>query len=281
MQEKIDALNRAASAYSDHENAYVKSLALSHSLRGGLIADVVSSLVLPNDSRGIDIGCGIGLPACMMKLMRPDLDITGLDLSDEFIQIASDISTSLDLNLQFQQGSALAPPFENSSFDWIFSMDCVNFVPGLGTDALGQIYRLLKPGGRIVLLAWSSQQILPGYPMLEAKLNATAEGIAPFKESMPPDRHFMLTSQVLDKIQFTGIQSRLFSKILSGPLSVEEQLALKDLVAMRWPKDPSGLSAEERAVFDQLDCRISEPHPFFSPHYLGYFLYTLFTARKP
>lgn len=33
--------------------------------------------------------------------------------------------------------------------------------------------RTLKPGGLLLILIWSSQQLLPGYPRLEALLNAT------------------------------------------------------------------------------------------------------------
>ena len=41
-----------------------------------------------------------------------------------------------------------------------------------------ELARVVKPGGSVALLAWSSEKLLPGHPLLEGHLNATSAGIA-------------------------------------------------------------------------------------------------------
>ncbi len=53
-----------------------------------------------------------------------------------------------------------------------------------------QLKRVIKPGGVLAIIAWSSERLLPDYPMLEAKLSATTPGISPFSNEMEPSRHF-------------------------------------------------------------------------------------------
>ncbi len=39
------------------------------------------------------------------------------------------------------------------------------------------------------------EDLLPGYPLLEARLKATTAGIAPFVEGMEPESHFVTCLQ--------------------------------------------------------------------------------------
>ncbi len=83
--------------------------------------------------------------------------------------------------MTFVQGDAFDLEFEDAYFDWAWSMDCVNYAKGLNEQPLSEMKRVLKPGGRLILAAWSSQMLLPGYPLLEARLSTTQEGLAPLK----------------------------------------------------------------------------------------------------
>jgi ubiquinone/menaquinone biosynthesis C-methylase UbiE len=56
---------------------------------------------------------------------------------------------------------------------------------------LKEIARTVKPGGMTYILNWSSQMLLPGYPVLEARLNATSSGIISFEPKMKPELHKM------------------------------------------------------------------------------------------
>ena len=280
MVKKFTVLNEETARYVEDINPYVRSLALSHVIRQGLISTMIPELALPRNGLGIDVGCGIGLPACMIKVVRPDLNIIGIDLSDEFITKASDIAKAADISVSFQQASAFDLPFDNESLEWVFSMDCVNYAPGTGEKAIHQSFKKLKPGGKIILAAWSSQQIIPGYPLLEAKLNATKKGIAPFKTQMAPDRHFMMTAKALSKAGFNKTECKAISQPLVGPLNKEQKMAVRDLIQMRWPKRLENLSQKERKTLNRFVDPGVETDPFEDPFYFGYFTYTCFIAIK-
>jgi len=82
-------------------------------------------------------------------------------------------------------------PFDDDTFDWAWSVDCVGYAPLEPLPLVKELARLVKPGGSVAILAWSSQMLLPGYPVLEARLNATSSGIAPFTRGKRPELHFL------------------------------------------------------------------------------------------
>ena len=56
---------------------------------------------------------------------------------------------------------------------------------------LKELARVVRPGDSVAILAWSSQQLLPGYPLLEARLNATCSGLTRFLKRKRPESHFL------------------------------------------------------------------------------------------
>jgi demethylmenaquinone methyltransferase/2-methoxy-6-polyprenyl-1,4-benzoquinol methylase len=49
---------------------------------------------------------------------------------------------------------------------------------------------VVKTGGTVAILAWSSEKLLPGFLTLEAHLDTTTAGIAPFIKGKSPETHF-------------------------------------------------------------------------------------------
>ena len=69
---------------------------------------------------------------------------------------------------------------------------------------------MVRPGGSIFLLGWSSQQLLPGYPLLEARLNGTCSGYLPFLKDKGPEQNFMQTAGSFRKAGLEDVQARSF-----------------------------------------------------------------------
>ena len=83
-------------------------------------------------------------------------------------------------------------PFENGTLDWAWSSSCVGYSASLEPlSAVKELARVVKPGGSVAIFAWSSEKLLPGYPLLETRLNATSSGIAPFVKGKRPELHFL------------------------------------------------------------------------------------------
>ena len=97
----------------------------------------------------LDAGCG---PAVMTKLLL-DLghEVTGVDTSQEMLQYGQEMLGDATERVHFQQGSVDDLPFEDETFDLIISRYVVWTLPD-PVKALAEWQRLLKPGGRVLVI---------------------------------------------------------------------------------------------------------------------------------
>jgi MPBQ/MSBQ methyltransferase len=117
---------------------------------GGLEATkaLVEFMGLKPGMRLLDVGCGVGGPARYFA-SEHGVHVTGIDLTEEFVRAAISLTKLVHLENQatFEQGSALAMPFQKESFD----AACM-FHVGMNIadkNALFQdIARVLKPGAK-------------------------------------------------------------------------------------------------------------------------------------
>jgi SAM-dependent methyltransferase len=103
--------------------------------------------------RVLDLASGTGEPAISLApLVAPLGHVTALDLSPELLEIALKRARQRGLtNFSTHPGDANQLPFADSSFDLVTSRFGVMF---LEEDALGETYRVLKPGGRACFAVW-------------------------------------------------------------------------------------------------------------------------------
>src|SRR5215471_2528939 len=109
--------------------------------------ELAAQMELRPGLRLLDVGSGIGGPARYFAAEQGCL-VTGIDLTEEFISVARSLThrTKLDHSVEFRQGSALAMPFENASFDHAYTIHvCMNIADKLGL--FREVRRVLKPDG--------------------------------------------------------------------------------------------------------------------------------------
>lgn len=99
----------------------------------------------------LDIGCGIGGPARTLA-SEFGATVVGVDLTHEFIRAARMLTTRLALDGQcsFEHGSATGLPFNDASFDLVWSQNMLMNVPDKAL-LFDEIARVLRPGGRFAL----------------------------------------------------------------------------------------------------------------------------------
>ncbi len=98
--------------------------------------------------RVLDIGCGTGIYT--LELARRNVHVVGVDPSMEMILIAREKFRQAELKCYFICGSAEALPFRPERFDLALAVTSLCFVRS-PDRAIAEIYRVIMPGGRLVL----------------------------------------------------------------------------------------------------------------------------------
>ena len=107
----------------------------------------------------LDIGCGGGVDTMAAGIMAgPGGKAVGIDMTPEMVDRAKANLrvTGLD-NVSFEAASAEDLPFESSSFNVVISNGVLNLVVDK-LRAYSEIFRVLKPGGRLMM----ADQVLTG-----------------------------------------------------------------------------------------------------------------------
>ncbi len=98
----------------------------------------------------IDVGCGTGNYTRHLARAAGEGLTVGLDASETMVAAAAERSDRA--NLAYLRGDACALPFEDETFDVACSVGVIHMVEQ-PMVALGEMVRILAPGGRIVILA--------------------------------------------------------------------------------------------------------------------------------
>ena len=100
--------------------------------------------------RLLDVGCGVGGPA--RYFAEHGCQVTGIDLTEEFIRVATSLTRLVQLSdrASFQQGSALAMPFDPAAFDGAYMIHVgMNIQDKAGL--FREVARVLKAGARFAI----------------------------------------------------------------------------------------------------------------------------------
>lgn len=263
-------------------DTYVQRLQLSDFLRKPVIRSAIRALQLPLGSRGLDAGCGIGSHTLLLaEAVGPAGHVTGLDLSPEFLAHAREVvkKSSLSEQVSFQKGDVNELPFDENTFDWVWSVDCVGYPTGEFLQLLKELARVVKPGGSVAILAWSSQQLLPGYPLLEARLNATCSAIISFVKGKRPELHFLCALGWFREAGLEEPTAHTFVGDIHAPLSDDLRSALISLFEMLWGEPQPEVSQEDWAEYQRLCLPESPDFILNRPDYYAFFTYSMFRGK--
>ena len=125
----------------------------------------------------LDLCCGTGdWTFDLSESVGPSGKVIGLDFSENMLEIAkAKLKEEAKKNIEFLQGNAMALPFENENFDVVTIGYGLRNTPDYLT-VLKEIFRVLKPGGRVVCIETSH----PTLPIYKQAFELYFKNVMPF-----------------------------------------------------------------------------------------------------
>ncbi len=113
------------------------------------LADRIAAELLPG-SAVLEVAPGPGYWAIELA-KRGNYRVVGVDLSADFVRIASDNARTADVSVEFLQGNVADLPLPSESFDFLLCRAAFkNFADPL--VALNEMHRVLRPEGRALII---------------------------------------------------------------------------------------------------------------------------------
>jgi ubiquinone/menaquinone biosynthesis C-methylase UbiE len=115
----------------------------------------------------LDVGCGGGRTVSKLAAIATQGKVYGVDYSDESVAATKRTNAhGIDLGrVEIRQGSVSKLPFPDGMFDVVTAVETHFWWPSLPGD-MREVFRVLKPGGTLILIA----EIYKGANTVAAKL---------------------------------------------------------------------------------------------------------------
>ncbi|HIK03199.1 MAG TPA: methyltransferase domain-containing protein [Trichormus sp. M33_DOE_039] len=119
-----------------------------------LIEELLSWAGVETADSILDVGCGIG-GSSLYLAAKFNARATGITLSPVQAARATERAKEgkLSHNSQFLVADAQAMPFEDNTFDLVWSLESGEHMPDK-TKFMQECYRVLKPGGTLIMVTW-------------------------------------------------------------------------------------------------------------------------------
>jgi ubiquinone/menaquinone biosynthesis C-methylase UbiE len=123
---------------------------------------VVQGAAISPGMHVLDLASGSGEPALSLSAaVGPEGRVTATDLLREMLDIAEENAAARNIkNIDFRAADAEQLPFPAGLFDRITCRFGIMFVPDI-QKALGEMRRVLEPGGRVSFITWGSMEENP------------------------------------------------------------------------------------------------------------------------
>lgn len=173
----------------------------------------------------LDVCCGTGDVA--LALARRGARVTGLDFSSEMLAVARRRAQARNLAVDFVPGDALALPFPDATFDAVtISYGLRNLADF--TAGLAEMVRVLRPGGRLLVLdfgkpthrVWRAvyfAYLRLAVPVLGRLFVGRADAYAYILESL---RHYPDPAGVAELLRRQGLERVQVWPLLGGAMTI-------------------------------------------------------------
>ena len=131
---------------------------------GRAARELIAQANVEPDHSVLDIGCGTGTLAVMLKRQYPTVEAVGLDPDAKALLRAQKKANRAGVSLQFDQGFADKLPYSERSFDRVFSSFMFHHLDEPERERTSrEALRVLKPGGSFHLLDFVTDDSAHGF----------------------------------------------------------------------------------------------------------------------
>ncbi|SFK72230.1 Ubiquinone/menaquinone biosynthesis C-methylase UbiE [Nitrosomonas aestuarii] len=124
--------------------------------RGNLLKDaLIVQARLEKGQQVLDLGCGTGALAILIKRDFPSVGIAALDCDRKMLSIAERKASQIGVDIQFEHAFAENLPYPVDSFDRVVSSLFFHHLSwGRKKQVANELFRVLKPGGELHVIDW-------------------------------------------------------------------------------------------------------------------------------
>ena len=160
--------------------------------------------------RVLDVGCGTGSLAVLIKRLHPDVDVVGLDPDPKALARARRKAEREAVSIRLDRGFSNELPYSAASFDLVFSSLMFHHLSAEEKGpTLREIRRVLRPGGFLHLLDFGGRE--PGAHGLLARLLHSHARLA---DNTDDGIRTLMKEAGLANAQKVGQQSMLFARLV-------------------------------------------------------------------
>jgi ubiquinone/menaquinone biosynthesis C-methylase UbiE len=213
----------------DPQNPTPEILATVEHLHSGGLAttrDQAKRIAVTEDSRVLDVGCGIGGPARYLAHTY-GCRVDGIDLTPELIETGQVLTERCKLGdrVVLRVGNALDLPYPDQTFDVVWCQNVTMNIADKGGFLAG-VYRVVKPGGLFTATEYS---VGPGgdiiFPVPWA-YDASINFLDP--EDVMRERYHTAGFRILEWMNYSNSAIEHYERVLSAPPKLSGRLIFGD-----------------------------------------------------